>query len=71
LLDPGPNFLLRQIFSPVELVQALLHLLAEPRVMVQVVFHKLLDVLLRAAVVLGGSTINFGLQLGGGADALP
>lgn len=61
LLDPGSHFLVSQKFPPVELVQAFLDLLAEPRVMVHVVFHKLLDVFLRATVVFGSGTVNFRL----------
>jgi hypothetical protein len=46
------------------LVQTLLDLLAEPRIMVQLVFHMPLDVLLWAAVVLGTGSVHFRRQFG-------
>jgi hypothetical protein len=39
-------------------------LLPKPRVVLKVVFHKLLDVFLGAAVVLSGGSVYFRLQLG-------
>src|SRR6266852_2588980 len=38
--------------------------LAEPCVMVNVMFHKLLDIFLGAALVLGSGLLHFRLQLG-------
>jgi len=51
-------------FSAVELVQSLPDLFTEPRVVVEVAFDELLDVLLRAAIVFGGYAGQLGLELG-------
>ena len=53
-----------QKLSPVKLLQTMFDLLAEPRVKVQVVFHKLLDILIRATLVLDSGLFHFRLQLG-------
>lgn len=49
--------------SSIELVQTFLHLLAKPCVMINVVFHQLLDVFLRTPVVLGSDTVEFRFQV--------
>jgi hypothetical protein len=64
LIDTSADFLVSQELSSVELFQASCNLLAEPCVMVDLVFHKLLKVFLRAALVLGGGPVHFRLQLG-------
>ncbi len=46
LIDASADFFVRQEFPAVQLVQPSSHLLAEPCVMVDVVFHELLDVFL-------------------------
>ena len=62
LVDSGPDFFVRNKLPVVELLQTLCHLLAKPRVMINVMFHKLLNIFLRAALVLGSSTFHFRLQ---------
>ncbi len=52
-----------QEFPAVQLVQSSCHLLAEPCVMVDVVFHKLLHVFLCTALVLGSGSVDFRLEL--------
>jgi len=64
LLDASADFFVRWELASIELLQALGHLLAEPCVMVDVVFHKLLDVFLCAALVFGRRALHFRLQLG-------
>ena len=56
---------MREELPFVELLQASRHLLAEPSVIVDVVFHELLDVFLGATLVLGSGPFHFRLQLGG------
>jgi hypothetical protein len=63
-LDSGPNFIVLHELSPVELVQTFLDLLPEPLVMLDVLFHKQLDVSFGIAVVLGRRSFDFRLQLG-------
>jgi hypothetical protein len=64
LIDASADLFVCQELSSVELLQASCHLLAEPGVVVHVVLHKLLDVFLRAALVLGSGPLHFRLQLG-------
>ena len=61
--DAGTHFFVAQRLALVEPFQPLLHLLAKPGVMVDVVFHQPLDVFLCAAVVLGSDTVEFRLQV--------
>ena len=63
LIDTGGDFFVSQEFPSAELLQASCHLLAEPSVMVYVVFHELLHVFLRVALVLGSGPVDFRLQL--------
>ena len=63
LLDSNSDLFVGQELSSVQLFQASGNLLAEPRVMVDVVFHELLDIFLRAALVFGSGTVHFCLQL--------
>ncbi len=58
LIDTSANFFVSQELPSVELLQASCHLLAEPGVMVDVVFHKLLDIFLGAALVLGSGPLQ-------------
>src|SRR6266702_5994318 len=64
LIETGADFFVSQEFPSVQLVQSSCHLLAEPCVMVDVVFHKLLHVFLCTALVLGGGPLHFRLELG-------
>ena len=61
LIDASADFFVREELPFVELLQAFCHLLAEPRVMVNVVFHKLFDVFLCAALILGSGPLHFSL----------
>ena len=63
MLDASADFFMRDELPFVELLQAPFHLLAEPSVMVHVVFHNLFDVLLRPTLVLGSGPLHFRLQL--------
>jgi hypothetical protein len=63
LIDASADLFVSQKLSTVELPQASCHLLAEPCVMIDVVFHKLLHVFFRAALVLGSGPLHFRLQL--------
>jgi len=65
LIDASADFFVSEELPFVELLQASRHLLAEPSVMVDVVFHKLFDVFLGTALVLGSGPLHFRLQLGG------
>jgi len=51
-----------QELAAIEPFQGLLHLVSEPGIVIQVVLHKLLNVLIRATAVLGGYTVELGLQ---------
>ena len=55
----------------VELVEAFLHLRAEPAIMVDVLLDQLLDVLSRAGLVLGGGLRELGLGFGREVDFHP
>jgi hypothetical protein len=59
LIDASADFFVCEKLPFVELLQASCHLLAEPSVMVDVVFHKLFDVFLCAALVLGSGPLHF------------
>ena len=61
LIETGADFFVSQEFPAVQLVQSSCHLLAEPCVMVDVVFHKLLHVFLCTALVFGGGPLHFRL----------
>jgi hypothetical protein len=63
LIDTIADFFVSQKLSPVELRQASGHLLAELRVVIDVVLHKLFDIFLGAALVLGSGPLHFRLQL--------
>ncbi len=62
--DTLAHFLVLEVFAPIELLQALIHLLAEPRVMIDVMLDQLLNILVRIAAVLSGHTVKLRLQLG-------
>jgi hypothetical protein len=57
-LDSSAHLVVGQEFTAIELVQAFFYLLPEPYVMVNIVFDELLDVFLRAAVVVFRSPVN-------------
>ena len=57
------HFFVGQKLTAAELIEALPHLLAKPRIVVHVLFHKLADVFLRAAIVLRSDPINLCLQI--------
>jgi len=52
LLKTGPDFFVCKKLSPVELAQTSSDLLPEPSVVIEIAFDQLLDVLIRAALVL-------------------
>ena len=56
---------MREKLPFVQLLQASRRLLAEPGVMVDLVFHKLLNVFLCSALILGSGPFHFRLQFGG------
>jgi len=64
-LKTVPDFLVCKELSAVKLAQAGFHLLPEPSVVIDVVFHKLLNVLIRAAPVLSRHTVQLLLQFRG------
>ena len=53
-----------EIFAPVELLQSLPDLLAEPCIVIDVVLDELLHVLIRAAAVFSGDTVDLRFQIG-------
>jgi len=57
-LDSSAHLVVGQEFTEIELVQAFFYLLPEPYVMVNIVFDRLLDVFLRAAVVVFRSPVT-------------
>jgi hypothetical protein len=61
LFDPFAHFLMCNELTPIKLIQPFSHLLPEPRIVVHVTLDKLLDVFYRAAIILGGDSIEFGL----------
>jgi len=62
LIETLSDRFVRQVFAPVELLDALAHLLPEPCVVVQVVFDKLLNVAVGVAAIFGGNLIQFGFK---------
>ncbi len=64
LIDTSADLFVSQELLSVELLEASGNLPAEPCVMIDVMFHKLFDVLLRAALVLGSGSVHFRLQFG-------
>jgi hypothetical protein len=58
----------REVFTPVELLQALLYLLKEPCVMIDVMLDQLLNVAVRIGAVLGGDAIKLRVQIGAAMD---
>jgi hypothetical protein len=51
-------------FSPIKLMGAFFNFLAEPCVVVQVVFHELLDIFFHAAIIFTGYAGQLRLDLG-------
>jgi len=59
MIDTIADFFVSHELPSVELLQASCHLLAEPCVMVDVVFHKLLDIFLCAALFSAAARSTF------------
>jgi hypothetical protein len=62
-LDSLSYLFVREVFATVELFQPLLNLLAKPCIVVEIMFHKLLNVSVRVAAILSGDAIQFHLQV--------
>jgi len=55
---------MRDVFAPIELLQAFSDLLAKPCVMIEVMLDKLLDVPVGIAAVLSGDAVHLRFQIG-------
>ena len=64
LLHSRSYFLVGKELASIQLFDALLDLLPKPGVMVQVLLHKLLNIVIRTAAMLGRGTLNLRLNLG-------
>src|SRR5450759_5199332 len=62
-LDTLSYLFVREVFAPVELLQPVLDVLAKPCVMVGIILYKLLNIRVGIAAVLGGDTVQLGLQV--------
>jgi len=64
LPDPLAYLLVGKELASIQLFEAFPHLLPKPRVMVQVLLHKLLNIGIRTGAILGRGAVNLRLNLG-------
>ena len=71
LLHSRAHFLVGKELASIHLFEALLHLLPKPGVTVEVLLHKLLNIGIRTAAMLGRGALNLRLILGCEMDFHP
>jgi hypothetical protein len=64
LFQTCPNFSVCQEVAPIKLIEACRYLSPKPGIVIEIVFHQLLDVLVRMAMYICGDAVKLGLQLG-------